>query len=331
MIGARLPLALEAMARPAGRVAVLHPAVDADLSAFPDAVVVSPLVTVCDAFDARGHEAYADLPDTGFDTILVCLTRSRAEAQGLIARAMAHAGIRVVVDGQKTDGADAMLKALRKRIEVEGPISKAHGKIYWMSPGSDFSDWATAPALHPGGFWTAPGVFSADGVDPASALLVEALPEAMVGTVADLGAGWGFLSAHALARDIDALHLVEAHDMALQCARHNVTDARAQFHWADATTWSPPKAVDAVIMNPPFHKARAAEPALGQAFIAAAARILAPHGALWMVANRHLPYEETLAQNFAKSVDLGGDNRFKLVRAERPNKKSGPRSKARRF
>ncbi|MEM6760813.1 MAG: methyltransferase [Pseudomonadota bacterium] len=235
---------------------------------------------------------------------------------------MTQADAQIIIDGQKTDGVDAMLKALRTRCDLGGPISKAHGKIFWMSPGADLSDWQAGPTLHDGGFWTAPGVFSADSVDPASRLLVEALPEAMVGSVADLGAGWGYLSAHVLTRDVAAVHLVEAHDMALQCARHNVTDPRAQFHWADATTWTPPKPVDAVIMNPPFHTGRTADPALGRAFIASAARILAPHGALWMVANRHLPYEDALDQHFAKRVDLGGDTRFKLVRAERPRTKA---------
>ena len=326
MIGDRLPLALEAVTLPEeGRLAVLLPSPEADLSALPrDRVhIVSPLVTVCDAFAARGYAVSAELPEGRFAATVVCLTRARAEAQALVAKAAAQTDGLILVDGQKVEGADSMLKALRRRGPVGGPISKAHGKIYWIDGGADFDDWAAGPTLHEGGFWTAPGVFSADGVDPASALLAAALPEAMVGTVADLGAGWGFLSAHVLTRSVDAVHLVEAHDMALQCARHNVTDARAQFHWADATTWAPETKVDAVVMNPPFHKTRKADPGLGQAFIAAAARILRPHGAMWMVANRHLPYEDALDRAFAKVVDLDGDARFKLVRAERPRKTKG--------
>ena len=324
VIGDRLPLALEAVTLPgAGPIAVLHPATDADLSALPkDRVhIVSPLVTVCDAFAARGYDTSPELPDARFSVSVVCLTRARAEAQALIARAMAATDDLLIVDGQKTDGADSMLRAMRARADIHCPIAKAHGKIFWCGPSDAFAGWAAGPELHAGGFWTSPGVFSADGVDPASALLVEVLPEAMVGTVADLGAGWGYLSAHILTRDVAAVHLVEAHDMALQCARHNVTDPRAVFHWADATTWSPPQKVDAVVMNPPFHASRTADPNLGRAFIANAARILKPHGALWMVANRHLPYEDALASHFAKTVDLEGDARFKLVRAERPRSK----------
>ncbi|MEM6373186.1 MAG: methyltransferase [Pseudomonadota bacterium] len=326
MISDRLPLALEAVTLPgSGTVAVLHPAEGADLSALPQdrVLVISPMATVCAGFATRGYEVRPDMPDGRFAASIVCLTRARAEAQARIADAMAQTDGPVIVDGQKTDGADSMLKALRAQTEVGGPISKAHGKIYWADGGADFSAWAQGPELHPGGFWTAPGVFSADGVDPASQLLVDALPEKMTGTVADLGAGWGYLSAHILTRDVKAVHLVEAHDMALQCARHNVTDPRAQFHWADAIAWLAPDPVDTVVMNPPFHTGRAADPALGRAFISAASRILKPGGTLFMVANRHLPYEDTLAHAFTKVVDLDGDARFKLVRAERPKRKRG--------
>jgi 16S rRNA (guanine1207-N2)-methyltransferase len=327
VIGDRLPLAREAVELAGdGVVAVMHPAVGADLSALTQdrVLVLSPLATVCAHFAERGYAVAPEAEkDARFAHSIVCLTRARAEARALIAAAMARTDGVVIVDGQKTEGADSMLKALRQRVDVGGPISKAHGKVYWCRGGADFSDWAMGPELQPGGFWTAPGVFSADGIDPASALLAQALPKAMVGTVADLGAGWGYLSAHALTRDVKAVHLVEAHDMALQCARHNVTDPRAVFHWADATTWTPPQKMDAVIMNPPFHTGRAADPSLGRAFIGAAARILQPHGALWMVANRHLPYEDALVENFAKVVDLDGDARFKLVRAERPKRTRG--------
>lgn len=327
MISDRLPLALDAVSLEGdGTIAVLHPSADANLSALPRdrVLVVSPMATVCSSFAARGYDVAADVPkDSRFGTTILCLTRARAEAQALVAQAMACTDGLLIVDGQKTDGADSMLKALRARVQVSAPISKAHGKIYWMSPGADFTDWAGGPELHPGGFWTAPGVFSADGVDPASQMLAQALPETMAGTFADLGAGWGYLSAHVLTRNVKAVHLIEAHDMALQCARHNVTDPRAVFHWADATTWKPAELVDGVVMNPPFHTGRTADPSLGRAFIAAAARVLKPHGALWMVANRHLPYEEALASAFTKVVDLDGDARFKLVRAERPRRHRG--------
>jgi len=73
-------------------------------------------------------------------------------------------------------------------------------------------------------------------------------------------------------------------------------------------------------MNPPFHTGRAAEPSLGRAFIAAASRMLAPHGKLWMVANRHLPYEQALRDQFRNVDEIAGDGAFKVFHANRPIK-----------
>ena len=73
-----------------------------------------------------------------------------------------------------------------------------------------------------------------------------------------------------------------------------------------------------VIMNPPFHTSRSADPGLGQGFITSAARNLTRNGQLWMVANRHLPYEATLAEAFTKVEEVAGNNRFKVFYASRP-------------
>ena len=63
---------------------------------------------------------------------------------------------------------------------------------------------------------------------------------------------------------------------------------------------------------------RAADPSLGRAFIAAAARLLAPQGGLWLVANRHLPYEAALAEAFGEVQEIAGDASFKVIEARRP-------------
>ena len=159
-------------------------------------------------------------------------------------------------------------------------------------------------------------------------MLADELPP-LSGNVVDLGAGWGFLSAMlAKMPSVSKIDLVEADQVALNCAHRNVTDKRAHFHWADATNWSTENRVDAVVMNPPFHNGRASDPTLGKTFISAAARLLAPSGKLWMVANRHLPYETTLSEAFVSVSEVSGDSRFKIFRAERPVR-NGSRQSAR--
>ncbi|MEC7299180.1 MAG: 23S rRNA (pseudouridine(1915)-N(3))-methyltransferase RlmH [Pseudomonadota bacterium] len=159
----------------------------------------------------------------------------------------------------------------------------------------------------------------ADGIDPASALLGASLPEKLGSRVIDLGGGWGYLTAQVLTRaGVAHVDLVEADHAALACARLNLTDPRVSFHWADATAWSPQTRADAVVMNPPFHTERKADPELGRAFIRKAAASLSPRGTLWMVANRHLPYEPVLAECFAEHEEIAGTGAFKVIRAAAP-------------
>ena len=333
MLSERLSLALSGgdLTLPAtGRIAVFAPRAGADLSMLPqDRVqIITAFRPDHDAFATAGY-ACARQPEGVFTAALVCLPRAKAQGRALLAQACAAVtpGALVIVDGQKTDGIESMLRDLRGQGVQPAVLSKAHGKILWFAAQSMPADWhPRGPQPVADGFVTAEGVFSADGIDPASRLLADSLPEKLGTHVVDLGAGWGYLAARILARDnVRSLDLVEADHSALECARRNVTDPRAQFHWADATTWRPATAVDAVVMNPPFHSGRAADPDLGRAFIAAAATMLAPQGRLWMVANRHLPYEATLAQHFAEVVELAGDNRFKILAAARPLSKSRAR------
>ena len=137
--------------------------------------------------------------------------------------------------------------------------------------------------------------------------------------VADFGAGWGFLSRAILAQDsVKELDLIEAEADALECAKRNITDPRARFFWADATTFKPAKLWECVVMNPPFHVGRDADAGLGMAFIKAAHRGLTPSGSLLLVANRHLPYEPLLRQLFKQVEEIGGDSAFRLFRAAAP-------------
>jgi 16S rRNA (guanine1207-N2)-methyltransferase len=319
---ARLDQALEtgALLLPdMGAIAVYRPQMGDDLSALPKArvVVLTGFKPDHDHF-ARSH---AVVPAPPYAAALVCLPRSREAARALIAQAAAEVapGGWIAVDGQKTDGIDTALKDLRARVDLSESLSKAHGKLASFPVGPDLSDWRAEP-LQVEGFQTLPGVFSADGPDPGSVLLAGALP-VLKGKVADLGAGWGYLAAAILRHPgVKRLDLVEAEADALDCARVNISDPRARFHWADATQWRPETLLDAVVMNPPFHTGRAADPALGLAFIRAAQRMLAPDGSLWLVQNRHLPYDMALSDSFLLHEEVAGDGAFRVIHAQKPKR-----------
>ena len=315
---ARLTLAFDTgLARGDGPVALLHPPVGFDLAGLPTPLIIQPHVALNAAWHNQGFACDVVLPDRRFALAVVCCTRSKQQTADLIAQAAACADI-VVVDGQKIDGVDSHYKTLRKLTRVKGMITKAHGRLFWFAGMQLPSLRAVDQNFR--GFITQSGVFSAGAVDSASALLAEALPEHLAGDVLDLGAGWGYLSAEIVKRvGVTRLDLVEADYFALDCAKRNLCDPRAKFHWADARDWT--GVYDAVVMNPPFHTGREGDPELGRAFITAARSCLRPKGTLYMVANRHLPYETKLEQCFTKVLELPGNGRFKLFQASRPKQK----------
>lgn len=315
---ARLTFALDsgALHLPEGRIAVFAPAPDMDLSKIEtDRVeIISRFYPDVVLWQSRGFKVL-QAPEGHYAVALVALPRAKDAARDLLAQAAACADL-LIVDGHKTNGVDSILKAVKKVATPEGTLSKAHGKIFWLAA-PDLSDWHGTDRTTDG-FLTRPGVFSADGPDKGSRALVDALSP-LSGHVVDLGAGWGYLSRHILgSENVTALDLVEADLTALDCARENVTDPRATFHWADATQFKPKTLVDAVVSNPPFHVSRAGDPGLGKAFLTQAARILKPAGQLWVVANRHLPYEDTLATLFREVEETGGTPGFKVLKATKP-------------
>lgn len=331
MAAPRLDAALSGpLALPEGRVAVLRPPAEMALPFGPErAAVVSGFRPEVESWAARGYDAGRDWPEAASSVVVV--PRSRALARELFARAAARGP--VFVDGQKTDGVDALWKAAQERLGDLPTVTRGHGRAF-LAPRSDaFGDWLSpAPSPGPDGFVTAAGGFSEAGVDPGSRLLAEHLPETLPRHIVDLGAGWGYLSVRALDKaGVERIDLVEAEADALDAARLNLTDPRAVFHWTDARTWRPEAQVGAVLCNPPFHPGRRPDPDLGRAFLSAAAGMLAPQGSLWLVANRHLPYEAALDALFAEVRPLGADPRYKLIHASRPRRaparpQRGPRS-----
>ncbi len=307
-----------------GQIAVYRPAPGDDLSALPTArvtVVTSDRVAQ-DFFAAQGL-AVGRSPDRRPVAAIICQPRARAHARALFAEAVAAVGpgAPVILDGQKTDGIETMQRDLSQMgLGPAWVVTKAHGRCFGiLAPQAAPPGWAAAPREVEGGFVTLPGVFSADGPDPASVLLAASLPARLPARMADLGAGWGWLAAQALGHEgVATLDLIEADADALDCARRNVTDARAHFVWADARRHRPAAPYDGILCNPPFHAGRAADPALGQAFIAAGARMLSPSGSLWLVANRHLPYEGALAAAFAEVREIAATPSFRVWQASRP-------------
>lgn len=274
------------------------------------------------------------LEDAQFPLVLVLPPRQREEARALLARAcaaVAPGGV-VVAAVSNDEGAKSREAELRQLAGSVSTLSKHHCRVFWTLPDAVMdaallTRWRQLDAprriacdeVPGGGFLSRPGVFAWDRVDAASRMLAAVLPADLRGQVADFGAGWGYLAQQVLARcpQVASLALFEADERALALARQNLAGARVpvDFHWHDIEHGVAGR-FDAIVCNPPFHAlGRGERPDIGRAFIAAAAAALKPRGSLWLVANRHLPYEDALGAGFAQLRDVAQDGGFKIVHA----------------
>jgi 16S rRNA (guanine1207-N2)-methyltransferase len=273
-----------------------------------------------------GSAALEDLPDGALSAITVLAPPGTVERRYVIAqalRALAPEG-RLTIAAMKDRGGSR----LRKEMEAFGcpgveDARRHHRILTCRRPEAPLDLEAAiadgAPRLHEGlGLWTWPGVFSWDRIDPGSALLAQKLP-AMAGKGADLGAGIGFL-AHAILASpkVESLALVDLDRRAIETAKRNIIDPRVTFQWADVrSTGIEAGSLDFVVMNPPFHDGGAEDRLLGQTFIRQAAIMLRRGGLLWVVANRHLPYEAVLAELFRTATPQGDTGAYKVFEARK--------------
>lgn len=270
-------------------------------------------------------------PAGPFPLILSLPPRQREEARNLLAQSVARAaeGGVVVAALANNEGArsiEADLQALAGRVES---LSKNKCRAFWarIDPAridrALLKEWLALGEprrISDDRFLSRPGLFAWDRIDEGSALLARHLPADLAGHGADLGAGFGFLSAEVLARcpRVTALDLYEAEREALDLAELNLAPlagpVKLDFFWHDVTTGLK-RTYDFIVSNPPFHVRRADCADLGQDFILAGARALRPGGRLLLVANQHLPYEAVLGAAFAQHSVLANEGGYKIIEA----------------
>lgn len=261
--------------------------------------------------------------DGKLDHAIVFASRVRSVNEANFLRALERVapGGTVIVAGDKTSGIAPLRKWAADRASLIDSYSKHHAVVFWCVPGGQGS---TAPARAKTSANTGP-VFSSDGPDKGSALLASFFDKRIKGKVADFGAGTGYLVEQMLANcpAIESIDLMEAEWSALEQAKTLLAASSVplEYLWIDITSELRKKPYEWIVMNPPFHHGlhgeRRTDPELGKRFIQQAASTLIQGGRLLMVANRNLPYEDTLNAAFRKVTKLADENGYKVFEAVR--------------
>lgn len=222
----------------------------------------------------------------------------------------------IIVAGEKNTGIGSLRKWISKQVPIVESVSKHHAVCFWCVKNDSQLEGSARSA-------EARGLFAGGDIDKGSALLARHFDNRIKGKVADLGAGWGYLTKELLqlSDKVESVDLYEADWHSLEAAKRSLAGSSVplHFHWTDIPGEFKKKPFEWIIMNPPFHHGlhgnRAADPGLGKAFIQTAASSLVQGGKLLMVANRNLPYEETLQKAFRRHVKLADEAGYKVFEA----------------
>ena len=164
---------------------------------------------------------------------------------------------------------------------------------------------------------TLPGVFSRDGLDTGSNLLLSTLQPHTKGKVLDVGCGAGVLSAM-LSRFSPKVRLTmtDVNAAAVEASKATLAANHLEGDVYPSNVYSEVNGrFDMILSNPPFHDGLQTSLDAAQTLIRGAVKHLNMGGELRIVANAFLPYAQVLDETFGNHEVLAQNGRFKVYRA----------------
>ena len=267
---------------------------------------------------------------TRYAQVVVRIGKGRAATAADLAAAwqVLAPGGRLVISGTNDVGISTWAKRVSLLLGVSGTVlaNRAHARVVAFERSANTQvtdDRFTRPADTlvplPDGtpLQVAPGVFSGDGLDGGTKLLLDALKNVDLGAdfrgkIVDVGCGAGHLGIAAARQfPLASVTMLDADARAVACATANVHSACPQVRtqvqwWDDYDAWPVPDA-DLGLLNPPCHAGTTVD-------LTAARRLFSVAQArqLLMVANRQLAYEADVRRLGAVTC-VAENERFKVL------------------
>ncbi|EJC1155637.1 16S rRNA (guanine(1207)-N(2))-methyltransferase RsmC [Cronobacter sakazakii] len=257
------------------------------------------------------------------DTLIYYWPKNKPEAQFQLMNLLSllPVGTDVFVVGENRSGvrsAEAMLEAYcpLNKVDSARRCGLYHGRLE-KQPEFNADDWWGEYQVDDLTIKTLPGVFSRDGLDVGSDLLLSTLSPHTKGKVLDVGCGAGVLATVLASHSPKVrLTLCDVSAPAVEASRATLAANGFEGEVVASNVFSEIKGrFDMIISNPPFHDGMETSFEAAQTLIRSAVRHLNIGGELRIVANAFLPYPNVLDETFGNHEVLAQTGRFKVYRA----------------
>lgn len=256
------------------------------------------------------------------DTLIYYWPKNKPEAQFQLMNILSlmPSGVDVFVVGENRSG----VRSAEQMLADYAPLNKVdsarrcglyHGRLE-KQPRFSLESWWAEYSIDGLPIKTLPGVFSRDGLDVGSQLLLSTLTPHTKGKVLDVGCGAGVLSA-ALASHSPKVRLTlcDVSAPAVEASRATLAANGLEGEVFASNVFSEVKGrFDMIMSNPPFHDGMQTSLDAAQTLIRGAVRHLNSGGELRIVANAFLPYPKILDETFGFHDVIAQTGRFKVYR-----------------
>ena len=260
------------------------------------------------------HYFGAYLTQGRFSDILIYQPKSKPQLEFLLSMAasLLIAGGRLHLVGENKSGIKSCERLLREYGATTKQDAARHCVLYRteVAQPRDFTPLAYLQQFsyqlndHEWQVCALPGVFSQDGLDPGTALLLGKLGTDAGKKILDFACGAGVISCYVGSQTPNAqFTMTDTFALALLASAHSLAanGLTASLVAADGLVGVKGK-YDRIYTNPPFHRGHSTDYSITRLFIRSVAALMSPSGRLTMVANRFLPYPGLLTECFPNKV-----------------------------
>lgn len=265
------------------------------------------------------------------DLVIIAFPKSKAELPFTLAMISPYLSqdAQILFIGEKNGGIKTVTKLSAEYVENCHKLDSArHCMLYGAVANNqnnafDLNDWYQEYRINRNDteirIAALPGVFSQEGLDKGTAVLLDNLPEISQGKLLDFGCGAGVIAAFIgkTAPEV-SLNLADVSALALSSAKQTLTlnNLTGNVFASDSLSHIEGK-YQHIVSNPPFHQGVKTHYTATESFLQGIKQHTANNGVITIVANSFLRYQPIMEQSIGKPTIITQKNGFTIYQCKK--------------